>query len=156
MMTQPDLAAFLMSPVMIILGSADSSLCPEIARAVGASVRADKSEVELMVSRWQWPQTVRNVEANGRLAVTFARPSDYVSYQVKGEARVITASAENIALSARYRESIAATLEGLGLEPATIAPWLVDRDLVALRLSVREIFVQTPGAEAGRLVERSP
>lgn len=154
MVITPELASFMASPVMIIVGTCDASLVPDIARAVGALVRGEEGRVDLMISRWQWPQAVRNVEANGRLSATFARPSDYVSYQVKGLATAAAAAAEHVSLAARYRDSMAATLAELGLDGRTVAPWFVDRDLVTLDLAVREIFVQTPGANAGRLLER--
>jgi hypothetical protein len=151
---QQDLAAFMASPVMIILGTRNDALVPEIARAVGAAVRREEGCIELMVSGWQWPKTVANVRANGQLAVTFARPSDYVSYQVKGHATVVPTTAEHTTLARRYMESMESTLGDLGLEQRIVAPWLIDRDLVALRLSAQEIFVQTPGAKAGQLIER--
>ncbi len=154
MLIDQDLAAFMASPVMIILGTCDHALVPEIARAIGAVVRREEGCADLVVSEWQWPKTVANVGANGRLAVTFARPSDYVSYQVKGHATIIPTTAEHAALARRYMDGMASTLGALGLERQIVAPWLVDRDLVALRLSVQEIFVQTPGAKAGRLIER--
>lgn len=151
-----ELAAFMVSPVMIVLGSCDDALVPEIGRAVGTLVCDEGAFVDLMVSEWQWPKTVANVRANGRLSVTFARPSDYVSYQVKGSATVIPATDEHKALSTRYAERVTATLEALGLESRVVAPWLVKKDLVVLRLSMGEVFVQTPGAKAGQLVERQP
>ncbi|MXQ12833.1 pyridoxamine 5'-phosphate oxidase family protein [Microvirga makkahensis] len=151
-----EFAAFMASPVMIVLGTRDGSLVPEIARAVGAVVHREEGRIDLMISEWQWPRTVLNVRANGQLAVTFARPSDYVSYQVKGQATVAPVSAEHITLAAGYRKSMCAALGELGLERRIVAPWLINRDLVALRLTVEEIFVQTPGAKAGQLVERQP
>ena len=154
MLIQQDLAAFMASPVMIILGTRNDALVPEIARAVGVAVRREEGCIELMVSGWQWPKTVANVRANGQLAVTFARPSDYVSYQVKGHATVVPTTAEHTTLARRYMESMESTLGDLGLEQRIVAPWLIDRDLVALRLSAQEIFVQTPGAKAGQLIER--
>jgi hypothetical protein len=118
------------------------------------AVRREEGCIDLMVSEWQWPKTVANVRANGQLAVTFARPSDYVSYQVKGHATVVPTTAEHTTLAWHYIESMASTLGELGLEQRIVAPWLIDRDLVALTLSAQEIFVQTPGAKAGQLIER--
>lgn len=149
-----ELAAFMASPVMIVLGSCDDTLVPEIGRGIGAIVCDGGAFVDLMVSEWQWPKTVANVRANGRLSVTFARPSDYVSYQIKGNAAVMPATDEHKSFSTRYAGRIAATLGELGLEGRVVAPWLVEKDLVVLRLSVEEVFVQTPGAKAGQLIER--
>lgn len=154
MQISQDIAAFMTSPVMIVLGTSDDALQPAIGRSVGALVRSGEGCIDLMVSEWQWPATVANVRANGRFAATFARPSDYVSFQLKGRAAILPAEAEHLASAARYVETITATLQGLGLDSRIVTPWFVNRDLVAVRLSVDEIFVQTPGAKAGQLVER--
>jgi len=154
MLIDQELAAFIESPVMIIVGTCDGSLVPEIGRAVGALVRRDESCVDVMVSEWQWPRTVTNARAGSRLAVTFARPSDYVSFQVKGRGTVASASSEQSAVVRRYIEKMTATLDELGLDPRIVAPVLLDRNLVALRLSVEEIFVQTPGPKAGQPIKQ--
>jgi hypothetical protein len=147
------LAAFLESPVMIIVGSCDDGLIPQIARAAGAIVDRTKTSIDLIVSGRQWPQTIANVRRNGRLAVTFARPADYVSYQVKGRAGVIPASAAHRQCAQHYIEAMTQTFAGLGLDRAVAAPWLVDLEPQVLRLAVGMIFVQTPGEKAGRVRE---
>ncbi|WMT92699.1 hypothetical protein [Pelagibacterium sp. H642] len=147
-----DLANFMSSPVMIILGTSNDALQPEIGRAVGALVRLE-GDVELVLSAWQWPGTLSNVRASGRLSATFARPSDYVSYQVKGRAVVVPTTEEHRAGAAAYIEAISAALEELGLAREVSAPWLVSEDLAALSLSVESVFVQTPGAKAGQMLQ---
>jgi hypothetical protein len=150
------LASFLESPVMIIVGSCDDGLLPQIARAAGAIVDRAKGHVDLIVSSWQWPQTIANVRRNGRLAVTFARPADYVSYQLKGRAAIIAASAAHRQCAQHYIEAMTETFAGLGLDRAVAAPWLIDLEPQVLRLAVERIFVQTPGEKAGRILEPSP
>jgi hypothetical protein len=155
MQIDPELAAFIESPVMIIVGTCDDFLQPQIARAVGAIIDPAKSRIDLVVSRWQWPDTIANIRQNGRLSVTFARPSDYISYQVKGRATVKPASAAHRARAEHYVGAMTATLVGNGLDRAVIAPWLVDREPVALRLAAEMIFVQTPGDKAGQMLGSS-
>ena len=153
MMIDAELASFMESAVMIIVGTCDDALRPQIGRAAGAIVDRATGRVDLIVSDWQWPETIANVRRNGRLAVTFARPSDYVSYQVKGRATVIPASAAHRARAARYVEAMTATLVGNGLDARVTTPWLVDREPAALRLTAEMIFVQTPGDKAGQRLE---
>lgn len=148
-----DLANFMSSPVMIILGTTNDALQSEIGRAVAALVHPKEGKVELVLSAWQWPGTMSNVRANGRLSVTFARPSDYVSYQVKGRASVVPATDEHLARAAAYIDAVGTVLEELGLERDISAPWLFHRDLAALSLSVESVFVQTPGAKAGQMLQ---
>jgi Pyridoxamine 5'-phosphate oxidase len=153
MVIDAERARFMESAVMIIVGTCDDALRPQIGRAVGAIVDQATGGVDLIVSDWQWPETIANVRRNGRLAVTFARPSDYVSYQVKGDAIVIPASAAHRACAARYVEAMTAILVGNGLDARVTAPWLVDREPAALRLAAETIFVQTPGDRAGQRLE---
>jgi hypothetical protein len=156
MLIDQDLTAFMESPVMIIIGSCDDLLLPQIGRAAGAVAHATEGRVDLIVSSWQWPATVANVRGNGRLSTTFARPSDYVSYQVKGRASVIPASAEHRKRAKHYIEAMTSTLVALGLDPRVAAPWFADREPVVLSLSVEAVFVQTPGDQAGQTLERRP
>jgi hypothetical protein len=155
MVIDAELVRFMESAVMIIVGTCDDALRPQIGRAVGAIADEATGGVDLIVSNWQWPETIANVRRNGRVAVTFARPSDYVSYQVKGRATVIPASAAHRARAARYVEAMTATLVGNGLDARITTPWLVDREPAALRLAAEMMFVQTPGDKAGQRLEPS-
>jgi len=147
-----ELAAFLASPVMIIIGTCDAGKRPAIGRAVGAMVDAEAGIVELVVSAWQWPATVANLRNGSRIAVTFARPSDYVSYQAKGVASVRAAQPADLDRARRYMAAIIDVLAGLGLDRSLAAPWITEREAVVARLEVEAIFVQTPGARAGQPV----
>ncbi|OAP36648.1 hypothetical protein AU381_19370 [Sinorhizobium glycinis] len=148
-MIEEDLASFIESPVMQIVGTADEALKPEIGRGAGAWASADRRRVFLVLSAWQWPGTVANLKANGRVAVTFARPADYVSYQVKGAATLQSAVADEIDRSARYLAEMVSTLMRLGIPAEVIAPWLSNRDPFLVGIEVSDIFLQTPGAKAG-------
>lgn len=144
--------AFLVSPVMIVVAACGADLRPSIARALGARLY-DGDVVELVVSRWQWPTLVDDVEQRGDIAATFVRPSDYVAYQAKGRGRVRAASADDVALAERYVATVSATLSVLGVPASVMAPWLVPRDLVAITVAVDAVYVQTPGAAAGSRLE---
>jgi hypothetical protein len=154
MLIDQDLAAFMESPVMIILGSCDDLLQPQIGRAAGVIVDAQEGRVDLMVCAQEWPMTVANVRQNGRLSATFARPVDYVSYQAKGRASVISASDTHRTRSKGYIETMTSTLVALGLDRSVATPWFADRELLALSLSVEAVFVQTPGDKAGQMLKR--
>jgi len=91
---QEDFAAFIESPVMQIIGSANAARKPEVARGAGAWASPDRKSLSMIVSAWQWPQTIAYFRDNCRAAATFTRPSDYVSYQVKGTAELRPAPPE--------------------------------------------------------------
>jgi Pyridoxamine 5'-phosphate oxidase len=139
---------FVASPVMIIVGTRDEANRPAIGRAVGARIDADHG-IEVVLSSWQWPETIANLGANGQAAITFARPSDYVSYQVKGAARLRMAEEADHDLVRRYQANILALFDGLGVTDELVRPWLVERDPVVACLAVSEVYVQTPGPKAG-------
>lgn len=148
-MLDAELAAFIESPVMQIVGTADAARRPGIARGVGAWRTNDRDTIELVLSAWQWPETVANIEANGRIAVTFSRPSDYVTYQIKGTATLRPANAAEIKRSAGYTVAIVSALMRNGLLPEIIAPWLTTSDAMVATIRLSSVYVQTPGAQAG-------
>jgi hypothetical protein len=147
-----ELATFLSSPVMIILGSCDARGAPDIGRGVGARVDTETGLLEVILSGWQWPETVANVRANARAAITFARPNDYVTYQLKGPAQIVEPDAQALEISSRYIGDITQLLCALGLERQLIVGWLTQRDAVILRMRIESVFVQTPGSRAGQLI----
>lgn len=89
---------------------------------------------------------------NGRAAITFARPHDYVTYQLKGAARIAEPDTQALALASRYIGGITEVLCQLGLQRRLIEPWLTQREAVAIRLDIESVFDQTPGSKAGRLI----
>jgi hypothetical protein len=150
-MIDVELAGFIEGQVMQVVGTAGASRKPEIGRGIGAW-SDDLKTIELVVSAWQWPQTVANLRDNSRIALTLARPTDYVSYQIKGTATVREATAVEIERSSRYMVSIVSTLMRLGMTPEMIAPWLTNREPVLAIIEPTSVFVQTPGAKAGSRV----
>jgi len=147
------LVRFLSRPVMIILGTVDTASRPEIARAVGVSVEPETGVIDLLVSRWQWPATIANISASGRVAATFSRPSDYETYQIKGRATLREAGAADQQIARAYcRDTLAALME-LGMTPGLIAHWQSERDLVVVSLTPTQVFIQTPGPTAGQRIE---
>ncbi len=143
-----NLADFIESPVMQIVGTSGPSRQPEVARAAGAWSENSNS-LHLVVSAWQWPQTITNLRDNGRIAVTFARPSDYVSYQIKGVATLRAASGAERERSSRYVAAMISVLMKLGVMPEMASPWFTNKDPVLVAVEVASVFVQTPGARAG-------
>src|SRR4051812_19006462 len=124
------LSEFLASPVMIIIGTHDEALRPEIGRGNGALVHVQSGKVEVLFSSWLWPGTARNLRANGGFAATFARPRDYAAFQLKGLATLMEPLAEHRHAAADYTEAIRETLIAQGLETRLIDPWLTERELV--------------------------
>lgn len=143
-----ELAEFLSGPVLLVLCAADAARRPSIARGMGAIV-CGPNEVDVTISRWQWPDAVRNIAVSGRLALTASRASDYVTYQLKGSATVREADGEEIERARRYWASAAEALGRENVPPYITGQWAPDRDMVTASLRVAELYVQTPGPQAG-------
>lgn len=141
-------ARFLMSPVMIIMGTADAGLMPAIGRGLGCRL-TERGEVEIVFSRWQWPRVASDLAVSHRLAATWARPSDYVSYQLKGSVTLRSCAAEDRTLAERYCADMTRVLTALGVSREQVGHWIVPRDLAVARMTVAEAYVQTPGQRAG-------
>ena len=146
-----EIAGFLTSPVMIVIGTSDRANRPAAGRGLGIAM-AGPDSFDLVLSGWQWAETVANIRLGSTLAVTAARPSDYVSYQVKGPAVLRAMDDRMGAVAAAYRADIRLVLGDLGVPGHMIDEWTVDRDPVVARLTVREAYVQTPGARAGTVL----
>ena len=139
---------FISGPVLLMACATDGDRRPAIGRAMGVIVQAPDT-LDLIVSRWQWPQLVANAASSARLALTASRASDYVTYQVKGSALVRDAGAAELDAARHYHAAISEEL-GRGNVPAWISgQWAADREMVTLILSVAEAYVQTPGPRAG-------
>ncbi|WP_267221499.1 pyridoxamine 5'-phosphate oxidase family protein [Dyella silvae] len=143
-----EIKRFVVSPVMIIVGTRDGANRPSIGRAVGARI-VDDENIELFISAWQWPETTSNLAANGQAAITFSRPADYVSYQLKGAACLRPAEQEDLEQSRRYQAMLYAHFSGLGHPAHLVSPFITERELTVARVFVKEAYVQTPGPKAG-------
>ena len=151
-----ELKAFLQGPVSVLVGTRDSRRVPEITRAWGPSVSSDRKSISLCVPLATSYKTLDNLEGNGAIAVIFALPTNYLSYQAKGR---YLASGEpdvaDLAMVDRHREAFVAVNEGLGLARRHIETlWKAETEtaaaLVKIRFVPEQLFDQTPGPRAGR------
>lgn len=149
-MIDDELAKFIQSEVMIIAASRDNAMRATIARFVGARCLPGSGLVDSFVSRAQWPGLPQNLTSGGPLAVTFCRPQDYLTYQLKAQARTATpASDEETAFARHYIARMTAYLQRLGVPPRQCAAWFCDQDLLRIRCEPVAVFQQTPGPAAG-------
>lgn len=148
MKLQGELAEFLVGPVLLVVSAADGDRRPAIGRAIGARI-CGPTDIEVILSRWQWPEAFRNIASSGRLALTASRARDYETYQLKGAASVREAEAEDIECARRYWTALNDELGRENVPAYIVAQWTADREMVAARMTVAEVYVQTPGPLAG-------
>lgn len=111
---------------------------------------ADGREVTVFLPAAMAPAAMPNLRDNGQMAVTVVCPTTAQSVQIKGvwlgERR--TDEADRAFLSA-YRDALTAEMGLVGV-PRSSWRRMTWWPCLALRMEVRETFVQTPGPGAGR------
>lgn len=148
------LGAFLESPVMIVVATRGAGMGPAIARGLGAVRHPERGVIDVFASASQWPQALDHLAPGDAVAVTFCRPTDYQTYQIKGELQSLSAAdAADADRASAYLRQIAGVLRGLGVEPRQIACWLTMDGLARLTIQPLEVFLQTPGPNAGARLE---
>jgi hypothetical protein len=144
------LVAFIHGGVAVGMATRDEDLRPAYTRGWGPGVSADGLWLTLCVVAAQGSSSRENIEGNGAIAVVFNPPTAGRALQVKGvavEAR--EPAAEELERAERHLEAFAAEAERVGAPPGNAQRLFVQRDFLAVRLSIDEVFDQTPGQRAG-------
>jgi hypothetical protein len=153
-MLTPSLAAFIQGGVGIHIGTCNSRLEPNGARALAVAVDEgeDGTYIEVYVAEAAATRLMPDLKENGRIAVSFGRPIDDRACQIKGEVVGVRAAepGEHEAIKAQF-EGFLTNLEHIGIPRAGAANWPV-WPAVAIRLKPTTVFEQTPGPAAGTQV----
>lgn len=134
----------------------DATLAPTIHYASGWQLDGDQRSIWCFIPEPFTPRLRSSLEENGHFALTVEHIGPHECYQFKGtyvEMRPATDVDREIV--ARCRERFAAALCGLNplLAPNkdVLRRYILD-PAVAVRFAVREVYLQTPGPGAGRLL----
>ncbi|MBI4283059.1 MAG: pyridoxamine 5'-phosphate oxidase family protein [Chloroflexi bacterium] len=71
-------------PVMAMAASRDANLRPNITRVFGMTLHPNQSTITFYIPETGSEQIIKNLEDNGRVALTINTPGDNDSYQLKG------------------------------------------------------------------------
>jgi hypothetical protein len=147
-----DLVEFVESGVSVLVGTRDADLRPRASRAGAASVSKDRREVTIYMTD-SWKGALEDIAQNGEIAVNFTRPYDNHAVQLKGKVvRVAPPSETPRDLVERYLAAYAEQLYIVGI-PRSLTKRLVVWPAVGVTFEVREMYVQTPGVDAGKPLE---
>lgn len=141
---------FVESGVGVLVGTGDANGRPHLAYGWGPRVAADGASVDVFIDSLRAGQTLSDVRANGRIAVTIGHPVSYRSVQLKG-----TVIAHGDATESdddwvrKHREAFVVATSLVGDPPETIRNLWLD-DVTRLSFTVEQAFDQTPGPEAGK------
>ena len=148
-----ELAELLDGPAVMYLATRNAALEPLSALAFGLEASADGREATVFVPAVLSPPALANLRDNGQVAVTMVRPTTHRSLQIKGvwlgERRTTD---DDRARLLRYRDAMLDEMSTVGV-PRSIWHRVLWWPAVALRIEVRDAFVQTPGPGAGRRAE---
>ena len=149
MIVDSELIEFLSGQVLMIIGTCNRSGMPGIARGVGVRIEDGETDViRIFFSKSHWPHVTQHVGTGAPVAATFARPADYMTYQMKGSGAIVSCDEADRAALKAYRKMVDDNLRG-ALPAEHLAIWLDIYDPLTLRLEVAEVYVQTPGPRAG-------
>jgi len=148
-MLPEEIAEFLASGLSLNVATASRDLEPHGTRAFAAIVEPGREHVAVFVHASAAPALLRDLEQNPRIALTFGRPADHRTGQVKGAfTGSRKAKATERAEVERQTEGFFRSLEFIGISRALMAGWN-PWPAVALRFRADEVFEQTPGPGAG-------
>ena len=142
-------------PAYMQAGTRDAKLCPAHTLVIGAVVHADREHVTFFVPENRSGEILANLKDNARVALTVGLVT-HEGYQLKG-AYVSSRStdAKDLAVQEIYRAKLySTTLQGAYPEqiarPLTLG--FTYQPGVAITFRVEEVFLQTPGPDAGKKI----
>jgi hypothetical protein len=143
------LGSFLESGLSVLIGSRNEKMIPSCARAVGAICSADRTTLTVLLAEAPARDVLRDLERSRRAAVTFCRPIDERTMQLKGTVTAVRPASEaEVECAREYRRAFAKQLEIVGL-PRCITERITIAPCVAVDIRVEDLFRQTPGPNAG-------
>ncbi|MCM5557004.1 hypothetical protein [Pleomorphomonas sp. JP5] len=156
-MLEDDVAAFLSGNVMIIAATRDAAMRAHVGRGCGADFDPDVGDLTLLASSTQWPAFHANARSGAPIAMTVCQPDTYKCLQLKGQIiDVHEATEAQKARGQRYLDAMLAIMADLGVSRLQLSTVFSNADLVAIRFWPVDLFIQTPGPEAGERVRREP
>jgi hypothetical protein len=154
-MISEKLVEFIHGPVFLSIGTRDERLRPAHTFVIGAVVNQDRETIRCFVPQSRARRIIGNLENNGRIALTAGHPS-HECYQLKG--RYVSArpvEAQEVAIQEIYRTKLLAVMLQYGYPEQIAKPLILGfqyQPAVAITFRVEEIFLQTPGPEAGKKI----
>ena len=150
-MLDPEVVDFIHGGVAVGVATRDDDLRPAVARGWGPEVSADGRRLRLCVAAPEGSPARANLHGNGAVAVGFSPPTIARAVQLKGvAASVAEPEADDLERVQRHVGRFAAEVARIGGPEHVALRMFVPVGLLALSLSIDEVFDQTPGPTAGR------
>jgi hypothetical protein len=144
-----ELAELVASGVDVYVATRNAGLEPESMLAMGVKIHADGYGLTVYLPEALSAATVANLRDNAQIAITMARPRDHHAVQIKGRSLQIRRSeAADRELQAVCRAALVEQFAWVGI-PRSATRRLVWWPSLAVDVEVGDVFVQTPGPQAG-------
>jgi len=131
----------------------NESFRPFQVSAVGAVVHPDRKTVTFFVPESRSERILGDLKNNGRVALAFGIVT-HEAYQVKGSyLSSRPAEAKEQALQEIYKTKVLSSFLQVGYPEQVVRPYILGlkhQPSVAITFRVEEVFLQTPGPEAGK------
>jgi hypothetical protein len=147
---------FIESGVSMLVGTRDAQHKPECLRGLGATVSADRTSLTVYINELMSAVARANLEDNAQIAISFSRPIDHHSLQIKGVVTAVRKStAQDRKIVERYLAGFTEQLYWVGL-PRSVTRRVRIAPALAITVTPHALFLQTPGPEAGRALDPRP
>ena len=148
-----ELHKMLENGLAMFMATRDSRLTPVISEVMGLDLSPDGKHMVFYVSQSESQVALENIAQNDRVAVTMARPANYFSAQIKGVVRnTRPITKQEIQRSKEWSEKYKQEIKYIGTHPQIPAALVMQAD-TAIEAEVQNLYLQTPGPEAGRKLE---
>ena len=147
------LVDFVHGPVVMFLGTRSAELRPAFSWVFGAVAKGEEGTITILVPDVEGEQSFRNLEDNGRVALTVAEGISHESYQFKGRSiEMWPSTPEERAIQDIHKQKLVTHYAQIGGPPELFGDFDTAPS-TAVSFKVEEVFVQTPGPGAGEKVE---
>ena len=142
-------------PAFMHAGTRDERLCPAQAFVIGAVVHPDRETITFFVPESRSERLLSDLKSNGRVALVVGLAT-HEAYQLKGvyiSSR--PADAKERTVQEIYRSKLLSALLQAGYPEQIAKPLVLGfayQPAVAITFRAEEIFLQTPGPEAGKKI----
>ena len=137
------------------VGTCDERLRPAHAFAIGAVVHADHEAITFFVPEGRSERILSNLRSNGKVALAVGLPT-HEAYQLKGSyISSRPTDTKDRTVQEIYRSKLLAAALQAGYPEQVMQPFVlgfVYQPAVAITFRVEDIFLQTPGPEAGKRI----
>jgi hypothetical protein len=136
-------------------GTRNERLRPAQTYVIGAVVHPDRETVTFFVPESRSERILGDLKSNGRVALAVGLPT-HEAYQLKGSyVSSRPTDAKDRAVQEIYRSKLLSALLQAGYPEQIVKPYILGlayQPGVAITFRAEEIFLQTPGPEAGKKI----